>query len=184
MCTSTWTSLFSDLAFWNLLAVTTTLVVLIWYTWETRRIRIQSQLTNLRPVILRSGDKPKWSSIIFLMQSKGDDKSALNGASQLFFSIEKNIATNIRGSVIIDGFEHQLVFFTDITTASLDTLLQISWGWRNSSSVLIAFVLSDKIPTGSPNRIVIEYCDIEGNNYYTVEDDNYVQRAGVGVFKP
>jgi hypothetical protein len=46
---------YKNLSFWNLVAVIITACIIVWYSWETRRLRIEAQKTNkyyFRPLVV------------------------------------------------------------------------------------------------------------------------------------
>lgn len=73
----------------------TTLIVLLWYAYDTHRIANQTIESSLRPVILRTGQILDWKVL-----SLEDMKKAKNFNPTLEFTNNKNIATDISGYMI------------------------------------------------------------------------------------
>lgn len=94
----------------NLLALLSTLVVLVWYAYDTHRIANQTVEVNLRPLILRSGFIESWDGLNFSIEN-----GVLNGIP-LGFSILKNIAKDISGYIIINGKKYKLFFANNISS--------------------------------------------------------------------
>lgn len=170
-------TLFADLAFWSTVILTITLCFLIWYTIETHRIADQTKESNLRPVILRSGFIENWDKIKYEFKNN----HLIEGAP-LEFTILKNIATSINGYIIKDGFKFELLFGNEISNVYENQFsFNPKWGWMKANTKVFAIFLrenGEKIQ--KQNQIVIKYQDIEGNKYFTVEDENFDQKAFSG----
>jgi len=159
-------------SFWNLLILLITLIILIWYTIETHRIANQSIETNLRPIILRSGIIESWVSIKFKKIKK-----IING-SPIPFLVSKNIATSITGFIVINNYKYTLLFGCQISSNGITTSYRKTWGWIKPDNYIYA-VFDEKsgIKTTKQNQIIINYKDIEGNNYHTIENKNWDQKS-------
>jgi hypothetical protein len=44
----------------------------------------------------------------------------------------------------------------------------------------MAIYFGEGEPVKEKNKICIQYKDVEGNNYYTLEDENFIQRSYKG----
>ena len=158
----------------NLVVLVLTLSVLIWYAYDTHRIANQTQEANLRPVILRSGFIENWQKVEFIF-----DGNKLISDNPLEFTILKNVATDIEGYIIIDGFKYKLLFGNDISKLSENVFyFSENWGWMKPNTRIFAFSKQEsKKKTDEENKIIINYKDIEGNEYYTIEDKNFSQKS-------
>ncbi|MBD3328634.1 hypothetical protein GF340_05020 [Candidatus Peregrinibacteria bacterium] len=177
-------NLFSDLAFWNLIVLTITLGFLVWYTIATHLMANQTKESNLRPVILRSAFVENWDKIKFKFQN-----NSLTEGTPLEFTILKNIATSINGYIIKDGLKFELLFGSEISKVGeekneIALSFNPNWGWMKADKkVLAIFKEENGKKTNKPNQIVINYKDIEGNKYFTVEDKNFDQKCFKGKSK-
>jgi hypothetical protein len=163
------------LAWLNFIILIATLGALLVYVYDTNRIANQTQETNLRPVILRSGYIHKWEDIKFEYDKDGN----IISGKPLQFTVLKNIAKDIKGEIILNGYRHELLFGNDISkTDTGSTWLSTSWGWMKQDSVIYAvFLEKEKKKTKENNKIYIEYKDIENNQYYTTEDEDFHQES-------
>lgn len=151
-----------------------TAAFIIAYTYETQKMKEQIKESELRPVILRSGFIENWQKVKFHW-----DGNKLTDGNPLEFTIAKNIATDISGYIIIDGFKYKLFFGNDISKLG-ENMYYFSekWGWMKSDSKLFAIYREDnKKKTIESNKICLYYEDIEGNEYFTVEDSNFSQKT-------
>lgn len=167
----------------NFIVSVLTLVVLIWYAYDTHRIANQTLESNLRPIILRNGYIKDWESIRFTIR---DD--TING-SPIGFSIKRNIAKDISGYIILDNKKHVLLFGNQMTKIN-DTPIALSstqklysynpvWGWSTPDNELWAvFTPTQFQRVQQENSIYIQYKDIENNSYFTKEDKNFSQTLG------
>ena len=164
--------------FANLFVLILTLAVLIWYTIETHKIAKQTVETNLRPVVLRSGFLSDWSNAEGAFLKEGANVSPLE------FSVFKNIATDIKGRLVVNGYSYELCFGNDISKVENKIGFTCSWGWMKADTKIFAVcVLEDAEATNESNRIHLTYKDIEGNEYYTIEDENFVQKSFRGKIR-
>ena len=154
--------------------MTATLIVLVWYAYDTHRIADQTIEANLRPVILRSGYIHSWKDIKFEYR----DNKIENG-KPIQFTILKNIAKDIQGYIIIDGYKYRLLFGNEISKVSEEgSWLSQTWGWmKPETSIYAAFLDKNKEKAKEKNKIYIEYKDIEDNTYFTIEDENFCQKS-------
>jgi len=159
----------------NLILLTLTLIVLFLYAVDTHRIANQSQEDSLRPVVLRSGFIETWQTIKFSF----DDERKLTSGKPLEFTVLKNIATDISGYIVIDGFKYKLHFGNDISKNSENSVyFSEKWGWMKPDTRIFAiFTENDKEKTNNSNEIYLSYKDVEGNEYYTVENSNFSSRV-------
>lgn len=158
---------FSDISF-STITLVITLFVLIWYTIETHTLAVQSKDANLRSVILRSGYLKDWNDLDYISKH----------SNPLQFMILKNIATDIKGYIIINGKKHKLLFGSDITKLdSGEISYSESWGWMSPNNHVYAIFKDEGISTNLDNQIVINYKDIEGGKYYSIEDSLYKQKS-------
>ena len=164
----------------NLIVLSVTLLVLIIYACDTRRIANQTQESNLRPVILRSGGIPGLEHLKPV--STGDTAQQTNPPNYLEFTISKNIATDINGYIITEGYKYQLIFGAEMPKVIKNvTEFKVAVGWMPPGSHLFAVFKEDgRRKINEENRIYLSYKDIEGNSYHTIEDKNLVQTASKG----
>lgn len=173
-------NLFSDLAFWGNVVLIITLLVLIWYTIETHRIANQTKESNLRPVILRGGFIENWDNIKSIFNG-----NELKSGKFIEFIILKNIAKSINGYIIKNGLKFELLFGNDVSKIGENKFsFQSNWGWMKADTRVVAiFKEENGIKSKKPNQIVIRYQDIEGNKYFTIENENFDQKVFTGVPK-
>jgi hypothetical protein len=170
----------------NLLVLTITVVVLIIYARDTNRIANQTQEANLRPVILRAGYIKGWSDLKPYRGNQSDD------STRLVFTSFKNIATDISGSIVINKYKYRLLFGNEVTKIESRLLTsdratnqeshlivyQLKWGWIPAATIINAlFKEDDRESVNEENQIRINYRDIEGNEFFTIEDSNFVQKC-------
>lgn len=175
------------LNFLNFLILGLTLVVLIWYTYDTHRMADQTIESNLRPVILRSSFVLGWNTIQFRV----NENNVILG-DPLQFTVLKNIAKDISGYIVIDNQKRPLWFGssqispiliasdTANTPSQQGTSYSLSWGWLAPGNVVQAIYDPRLNPatTTEENKIYIEYKDITNNEYYTLENKNFSQTPG------
>jgi len=162
----------------NLVILSLTLFVLVWYAYDTHRITVQTIETNLRPIILRSGFVKKWEDVVFDLTDKKLD--IVN--PPLSFKVFKNIATDIEGYIIINRKKFTLLFGNEISKLSetpdgnVHVQFNPSWGWMEPNSLIHAIYDSAQFKsTEQENGLFIAYKDVEGNIYCTKEDRNFSQ---------
>lgn len=153
----------------------TTLIVLLWYAYDTHRIANQTIESSLRPVILRTGQILDWKVL-----SLEDMKKAKNFNPTLEFTNNKNIATDISGYMILDDKRYDLVFTNNVRGTIIndafktEVVYNLKWSWLPSGGNLLASYDKDKFTeTTEKNQIYLLYKDIEGNQYLTKEDENF-----------
>lgn len=168
----------------NLLALLVTLVVLIWYAYDTHRIADQTVEANLRPLILRSGFIESWENIRFSTET-----GILEG-KPIEFSILKNIAKDISGYIVISKKKYQLLFANHISRKDdgirlvdsykpIEYRFEPNWGWMNAGTMISAIFESSKYEEiNEDNQIYLIYSDMEGNKYFTRENKNFSQDSG------
>jgi len=234
----------------NLFVLSATLAVLVYYAYDTHRIANQTVEGNLRPLILRSGFIESWDKLGFSINN-----SRLEGRP-IEFSIEKNIAKDINGHIVINKKKYQLLFANQISSKNVkDNLSDVeqhilfelykcyktkhenkpqkidsvykhigikeggyvgtvidskyiqtlsdeflltpegvrlmdsdkpteymymtSWGWMNKGTVINAiFTIGQFEESSEENNIYLTYCDMEGNKYFTKENENFSQTSG------
>ena len=169
--------------FVNLVAILATLLILCRYAIDTNRVANQMQESNLRPVILRAGFISNWNDLAPTFRNSNRELDLVGTPIQ--FTVLKNIATDISGYIVINGFKYQLLFGSDISKLRSDVVSEInkiyfepSWGWMSpNSNVYALFVQDTSQETKEENRIFLEYKDIEGNWYYTLEDVHFSQKT-------
>lgn len=160
-------------------------ITILQYTKETywlkdinRKKLDHDREINLRPVILRSEYVKNYDNISHKNMMNIDDKKVL-GDKPLEFTIFKNIAKDINGYVVINGYKHPLHFASKITQVEEHVYAFLTnWGWMNPGYKLYAiYDDATKEKTDEDNYIRIDYKDIEGNEYYTIEDKNFSQTS-------
>src|SRR3989344_6877193 len=159
----------------NFVILILTLGTLIIYAYDTNRIANQTQETSLRPVILRSGYIHKWEEIKFEYDKDGN----ITGGKLIQFTILKNIAKDIKGEIVLNGYRYRLLFGNDISKTDFkNTWLSYGWGWMKQDSIIYAaFLEKDKKKTKEKNMIYVEYRDMPNNQYFTSEDENFFQES-------
>lgn len=163
-------------SFWGTIVLIVTLIVLIIYTVETHKLAVQARDANLRPVVLRSGFLKDWN-IEFVFK----DNILIEG-SPIEFTITKNIATSINGYIIIDKKKYQLRFGNSISEIENNSVVYaVNWGWMKPETRINAIYFGEGDDVAEKNMICIRYNDIEGNSYYTMEDENFSQRSYKGT---
>lgn len=162
------------LSSFNPIVLALTLITLMWYAYDTHRIADQAIEANLRPVILRSGYIHSWKDIKFEYEG-----NKIKSGKPIQFTILKNIATDIRGYIIIDNYKHELLFGNEISKVGEgEAWLGETWGWMKPETLLYAAFLDEKKKkTIEDNKIYIEYKDVENNKYFTIEDENFCQKS-------
>lgn len=164
----------------NLMVLTFTLIVLVWYTYDTNRIAQQTIDTNLRPIVLVQG-AVDWTKLVF---TSGPGGTILGNPIQFF--VLKNVALHFRGFVVVDNKKYDLVFNGDnsASTKQASQFFKI-WDWISPNNILYAIYdpSIQPTPTESRNGIFLEYSDTEGNLYHTIDDANYKQSSVRGSLK-
>jgi hypothetical protein len=169
--------------FINLIALVLTLFFLIRYTIDTYRMANLMQESNLRPVVLRSGFIQAWNTLAPTMRAP-DGQTLLPGTA-IQFTILKNIAKDINGFIVVNGFKYQFLFGNDISTLATNSSsnpgrisFQPNWGWMQPNYCVYGLFTHDSaVSTTEENNIYVRYKDIEGNSYYTVEDVHFIQNT-------
>jgi len=178
----------------NIIVLIITLCVLLRYAYDTNRIAGQTQEQNLRPVILRSGYVKSWDDVRSRTFKSMSRKEIFDLKSKklveiekmpdpLQFKINKNIATDINGFVVIDGYKYILVFSHQMTLTQINekvylTEYEKNWGWMDVNTFIFALIDEKNAEiTEEKNKIRINYKDIEGNKYYTIEDKDFSQKS-------
>ena len=161
-------NIFFNLSFYSTIILWITLVVLIWYTVETHKLAVQSEDANLRPIILRGGYLKSLEELDYI-----------SGISDpLKFVVLQNIATDISGYLIRGGKKHKLLFGGDITRINETTTSYLpEFGWISSGNSVFAIFKDDGEDTNLENQIIINYRDIQGGKYITIEDKLFKQKA-------
>jgi len=158
----------------NLITSIFTLIILLWYAYDTHRIANQTIETNLRPIILRSGFIDGWKNISFNKKNNNIESTLIE------FKILKNIAKDINGFIVLDGKKYQLLFGNNISNIGNNlSRYEQKWGWMENNTYINAIFDNKKYEKSKEkNQIYLNYKDIEGNNYYTKEDENFSQISG------
>lgn len=155
-----------------------TLAFLIWYTFETHKLATLAKDANLRPVVLRSGFISNWDDLQYTFKS-----GQLKTGKPIEFTILKNIATSIRGFIVKNGKRYELLFGNNISNIGKDNIsFSKQWGWMKPETQIYALFNEVGQESKMPNQIVIQYKDIEGNPYYSIEDVNFDQKSFKGKF--
>lgn len=163
----------------TLFILTLTLLFLTIYTYDTRRIANQTVESALRPLILRSGQIVNWN-VLSLEQMQ-----AKSLTPTLQFINKKNIATDITGYIVLSNKRYNLIFHGDVqgsilTTSSSKTMIyNEKWGWLPQGGVLSATYKSGEFSeTKEENQIHLSYKDIEGNKYFSNENNLFSSTSG------
>jgi len=170
----------------NLVVLTLTLAVLIYYAADTHRIADQTAENALRPVVLRSGFLVAWDDVRQLLETQDSNTQR----KPIQFTILKNIATDIQGYVVFNRRKHTLLFGSRIseipqsdearlTSPTAVTLhFALHWAWMKPDEVLLALPGTDSVSSDEENSLFIEYRDISGNAYFTKETKDFCQVCG------
>lgn len=144
------------------------------YTYETQKMKEQVKENDLRPTILRSGFIENWDKINFEFSGE-----KLISGKPIEFKILKGIATDIGGYVVINRHKYKLLFGNDIAKIDEQKISFLpSWGWMGPNSFIYGvFKKDDNNKVLDTNKIVLFYKDIEGNEYTTIEDENFSQKS-------
>jgi hypothetical protein len=163
----------------NIIILSFTALALVWTTIDSKRNFVDTQLNNLRPVILRSG-YINYTEVQFL-----EDINKQNDPQFIEFINYKNIAKDLSGYIIIKNRKYELLFQNDITqkiipdekqTVRIGLLKQ--WGWLPVDGKIFALPRKEgSKEINEKNQIYITYKDIEGNSYFTKENENYSQAS-------
>lgn len=129
------------------------------------------QVNDSRPVILRDGFINKdWSGL----------ENGLNQGKPFLFTVQKNIATDVHGHLILNGKRYDLLFAigqdsgnSKILCPSSPDLKTLSW-IKTGGYLCAVYDQINPVKTTSPNEVYIEYKDISGNSYYTRENDHFL----------
>ena len=163
--------------------------VTAFYAWQTKvtvDIMAKSQREQNRPIILRSGFISSWNEVVFNLNEELLVKEPLS------FCINRNIAKDISGCIIIDNKEYSLLFGNEISRVDVDKTINVridgqlskicftkTWGWMQPNHTIRAIYKSDEFKEiKAENCIYIEYFDISGNKYFTKESSNFSQVCG------
>lgn len=138
---------------------------------NARLTEIQEE-TQLRPVILRANEISLGALKPIDPKKDYKDSSDLKQNHLLQFEVVKNIATDIEGQIIKDGFEYRLHFFDDLSEADKHKIeCSPQWGWIKTGDKLYAFFSQlDREKTDKENNLILSYKDIKGNRYQTIEN--------------
>lgn len=143
-----------------------------WLKKINQKLLDHQRENSLRPIILRSGIIKDWSKV----QYKIIDNQ-IHGGTILKFSVLKNIAQSITGYIIINNKKYQLLFASEDSRIHKLIYYFPNWEWIKPDNILYAIHKGEGEYTGEKNKIFISYKDIEGNEYHTVEDRNFLQRS-------
>lgn len=167
----------------NFIVLTLTLVVLIFYAFDTHRIANQTVEANLKPVILRSGVILGWDDLLLKTQNKPS-----SDGHYLEFTNHKNLAQNITGYLVISKKKYPIFFGNEISSfevkdsaaAGKGMSIFPSWGWLPPGGKVYGFTNGSTDDVNEENKIYLEYLDIEGNKYFTKEvgETGFIQITG------
>ncbi len=140
------------------------------------QVSINKKLTDLqanaflRPVILRNESRD-WEGLSPLGEKDYKDLNELKKKHLLEFIVLKNIAKDLSGEIIEDGYKYRLHFFHDIAQAERHKIdCAAKWGWiKPDDKIYAIFSELDRIKTPKKNHIKLRYKDIAGNRYSTTE---------------
>lgn len=158
----------------NTIVISLTLVVLIWYAYDTHRIANQSVEANLRPVILRSGWISKWEDIKFRIEN-----GQLNG-EPLQFTILKNIAKDISGYIVLNNKKYELLFANEISQIN-DKESSILISDLEKKIMLHLYEVYDRTKSNPRWKILDAYRDLgikEGNYVGILNNSKYIKTDG------
>ena len=159
----------------NVIILIITFIAITWTAIETRRIANETIRLNLKPLIFRSGQIVGWKIL-----SLEDMKQANNLQPTLEFTNLKNTATDITGYIILDNKKYNLVFNGNVRGANLENngvmkaIYNVKWSWLPQNGGLLATYEKNKFEISEKkNQIYLLYKDIQGNSYYSSEDENF-----------
>ena len=140
-----------------------------------KKINEDLRVDRLRPIILREGFLVGWKSIGKIINNKIEGRA-------LQFVVLKNVAHDISGYIIIDGYKYSLAFGHKISIVKDEAvkkmIFELTWGWLNQNQkIKAALSPKNKEKTKEENKIFIKYKDSEGNQYYTVESKDFSQKS-------
>lgn len=142
------------------------------------RLKDIQQDTNLRPIILRSSNI-SWD-VLKPLADKPDKKIFPYKKDEfLEFVVLKNIAAEIEGRIVLDGYSYRLHFFNDLDQIKRDQIAcEEKWGWVQPDNKLYAFFTElDREKSAEENKIALNYNDINGNKYSTIENKNFSSKV-------
>jgi hypothetical protein len=142
------------------------------------RLKDIEQDTQLRPVILRSSNI-SWEDLQPLPERPDKKIFPYKKDEFLEFIVVKNIGAEIEGKIILNGYSYTLHFFNDLSQIQKDRIAcEEKWGWVQEGSKLYAFFTDhDKEKSTKENQIILNYKDINGNDYSTIENKNYSSKV-------
>jgi len=161
--------------FQNVILVAT-LIAAIYVGRKQNEINNNILENNIRPVILRN-DFFNYNNLI----------STPN--QYLSFEIDKNIAFDIKGHVVVNKKKYKLRFTLAKSSEEIDKKTKQNilysfgnnyenFGWIKQGNFLRAtFDLKNYEDVDLENQIRLDYKDIGGNSYYTLEDKDYKQKS-------
>lgn len=159
----------------NTIVFSVTLVILLFYAYDTRRIANQTEENATRPVVLRSGYIASWDDIHFTVEET-DSGQRITSGEALQFIVLKNIAQNITGEIVLNGKKYPLLFggqkLSPVGSASFAYLPELGWV-KPDATLFAAFDPSTGEDVNSANQIRITYADVVGNRYETIEDKDF-----------
>lgn len=154
----------------NLIALLLTLVVLIWYAYDTHRIANQTIEDSLRPLILRSGFIESWDNIKFSIENR-----TLQG-EPLKFTILKNIAKDISGHIIINRKKYKLLFANNISGKNIKDNL-------SDLEKKVLFYLYENYKAENKNlpqsiKSICKTLDVKNGEYFgTITNSQYIETS-------
>lgn len=158
----------------NLLILTITLIVLIWYAYDTHRIADQSVEANLRPVILRSGWIPKWEDVKFSIKH-----GQLEG-QPLQFTILKNISKDISGYIVLNNKKYKLLFANEISQVN-DKDPSVVISDLEKKVMLYLYEIYKRTKSNSRWKILDAYRELgikDGNYLGVLNNSKYIKTTG------
>jgi hypothetical protein len=146
------------------------------YAYETHKMTEQMKENDLRPVILRKGFIENWDTLKFTF-----DGQKLVSGTLIEFKILRGIAIDISGCIVVGGYKYKLLFTNDVVKIGENThSLTESLGWMSPETPVYALYRDEekkKALNDEGNKILLFYRDIEGREYSTIEDKDFIQKS-------
>lgn len=143
-------------------------------TYEAKKMRLQARETDLRVVVLRQGFIGDWNELKIVMENQ-----KLISGKPVEFKVVKGVAVDLRGWVVIDKKKYKLHFGNNISNLG-DGMAAFceKWGWLEEGAVVLAIHVSDNYDSDlGENRIILNYANIEGKKYCTIEHEDFSQES-------